>query len=195
MRIKTPGTFKNANPRSKERPSHSHLSNAAVLTRLGMVTLHRKVVENWAPTLCPWWLAGQSCRGKQLYLQRKRHISREGCFRGGTCKTGHLCCLFFLWKKYCNVIEWNTYTCIWSHPSLIPRLCARETAWYQLPDNPQRKTRNSIVGNTHLQYNFLHHQKIDVLWGLLVEITKISTSPLLLSNCFVAASFSAIYVY
>ena len=88
MRIKTPGTFKNANPWSKEQPSHSHLSNAAVLTRLGMVTLHRKVVENWAPTLCPWWLAGQSCRGKQLYLQRKRHISREGCFRGGTCKLG-----------------------------------------------------------------------------------------------------------
>ena len=137
-------------------------------------------------------------------VQRKAVVSAEeashikgGVFQGRNLQNWALMFffVFFLWKKYCNVIEWNTYTCIWSHPSLIPRLCARETAWYQLPDNPQRKTRNSIVGNTHLQYNFLHHQKIDVLWGLLVEITKISTSPLLLSNCFVAASFSAIYVY
>ena len=193
MRIKTPGTFENANPRSKERPSHSRLSDATVLTRLGMVTLHRKVVENWAPTLCPWWLAGQSCRGKQLYLQRKRHISREGCFRGGTCKTGHLC-LFFLRKSTAMLLS-ETHIHAYGLTLASFQGCVREKQpginYLTIP----RKTRNSIVSNTHLQYNSLHHQKIDVLWGLLVEITKISTSHLLLSNCFVAASFSAIYVY
>ena len=101
-------------------------------------------------------------------LQRKAVVSAEeashikgGVFQGRNLQNWALM-LFFLRKSTAMLLS-ETHIHAYGLTLASFQGCVREKQpginYLTIP----RKTRNSIVGNTHLQYNSLHHQKIDVL--------------------------------